>query len=135
MCKLFCNNLYNLTICPGAQQMDKFDYLLAILVVTYTIICPYAKVEESFNLQATHDLLIHQTDLEKVYKQIHVVRSQVVIRIISMITMNFQELYPEHLSDHLFWHFSLILLSVLFNYFNCQNFIFNMLYEFVWDYF
>ena len=46
---------------------SKYDVLLGFLVIIYVIVCPYAKVEESFNLQATHDLLIHQTDVEKVF--------------------------------------------------------------------
>ena len=45
---------------PGAW---KWELLLVAACAAHVGVCPYSKVEESFNLQATHDLLYHRANL------------------------------------------------------------------------
>jgi alpha-1,6-mannosyltransferase len=41
------------------------ELLLVLQCVLYVVLCPYTKVEESFNLQAVHDILYHGTNLSE----------------------------------------------------------------------
>ncbi|OAE32668.1 hypothetical protein AXG93_632s1180 [Marchantia polymorpha subsp. ruderalis] len=49
----------------AGQLVDRWDVLMAAIAGLHIVLTPYTKVEESFNIQAMHDILFHQENLHQ----------------------------------------------------------------------
>jgi hypothetical protein len=47
-------------------SLDAVDAALIAISLVHIVVCPYNKVEESFNVQAVHDLIYFRTNLHEV---------------------------------------------------------------------
>lgn len=48
---------------PQIQCFLQMEWILIFVPLVYLVLTPYTKVEESFNIQATHDVLFHQANI------------------------------------------------------------------------
>jgi alpha-1,6-mannosyltransferase len=47
--------------------MSSSDALIFVTAWTHVLLAPYAKVEESFNIHAIHDVLMYGVGIDKLY--------------------------------------------------------------------
>lgn len=52
---------------PEVNEGISVEIILRLVSLVHICVCPLTKVEESFNLQAIHDILFHRENLQLVW--------------------------------------------------------------------
>ena len=107
---------------------NRYDILLFAVGLIHILISPYNKVEESFNTQATHDLIYHNVDIGS-YDHIQypgvVPRSFIGAIVLSGMTAVFHIIYTFISNGHktpIFTRMAMLLLYTVSNHYFCRSF-------------